>query len=39
MPPFCGDKKDILSFISNVDTAFEVVDPNPGNRLSLCQCA
>jgi hypothetical protein len=25
--PFKGDKRDILAFIANVDTAFEVIDP------------
>jgi hypothetical protein len=25
--PFKGDKKEVLAFISNVDTAFEVIDP------------
>ena len=28
-----GEKKDILSCISHVDTAFEVTDPNQGNKL------
>jgi len=31
--PCSGEKKDILSFTSNVDTAFEVIDPNQGNKL------
>ena len=26
--PFSDDKKDMLAFISYVDTAFEVADPN-----------
>jgi hypothetical protein len=25
--PFKGEKRDILGFIANVDTAFEVIDP------------
>jgi hypothetical protein len=25
--PFNGDKRDVLAFIANVDTAFEVTDP------------
>ena len=25
--PFKGEKRDVLSFIANVDTAFEVIDP------------
>ena len=24
--PFKGDKRDVLAFIANVDTAFEVID-------------
>jgi len=31
--PCSGEKKDILSCISHVDTAFEVIDPNQGNKL------
>jgi hypothetical protein len=31
--PFSGDKKELLAFISNVDTAFEVVNPNYSGRL------
>jgi TusA-related sulfurtransferase len=27
------NKKDIMSFISDVDTAFELIDPNQGNKL------
>jgi len=26
--PFKGDKKEVLAFISNVDTAFEVIKPD-----------
>ena len=25
--PFKGDRRDVLAFIANVDTAFEVTDP------------
>ena len=25
--PFKGEKRDVLAFIENVDTAFEVIDP------------
>ena len=25
--PFKGEKRDVLAFIANVDTAFEVIDP------------
>ena len=25
--PFKGEKRDVLAFIANVDTAFEVTDP------------
>jgi hypothetical protein len=28
-----GEKKNILSFTSNVDTVLEVTDPNQGNKL------
>jgi len=31
--PCSDEKKDILSHISRVDTAFEVIDPNQGNKL------
>lgn len=31
--PFSGNKKEILTFISNVDTAFRVVHPNQVDRL------
>jgi hypothetical protein len=31
--PFKGEKRDILAFIANVDTAFEVIDP--GNASTL----
>jgi hypothetical protein len=31
--PCSCNEKDILSFISDVDTAFEVIDPNQGNKL------
>lgn len=31
--PFSGNKKEVLAFISNVDTAFEVVNPDHGSRL------
>jgi hypothetical protein len=31
--PFSGDKKEVLAFISNVDTAFEVVNPEYSGRL------
>jgi hypothetical protein len=31
--PFSGNKKEVLAFISNVDTAFEVVNPDHRGRL------
>jgi len=31
--PFEGDKRDILAFIANVDTAFEVIDPRNASTL------
>jgi len=31
--PFKGDKKEVLAFISNVDTAFEVIDPENSDVL------
>jgi hypothetical protein len=31
--PFSGNKKDILTFVSNVDTAFDCVRPEDNNRL------
>jgi hypothetical protein len=31
--PFSGNKKEVLTFISNVDTAFEVINPEHGSRL------
>jgi hypothetical protein len=31
--PFSGDKKELLAFISIVDTAFEVVNPDYSGRL------
>jgi hypothetical protein len=31
--PFSGNRKEVLTFISNVDTAFEVINPEQGNRL------
>ena len=27
IPPFKGDKRDVLAFIGNVDTAFTVINP------------
>jgi len=31
--PFKGEKKDVLAFIANVDTAFEVIDPRNESTL------
>jgi hypothetical protein len=31
--PFSGNKREILTFISNVDTAFEVINPDHEDRL------
>lgn len=31
--PFKGDKRDVLAFIANVDTAFEVIDPRNASAL------
>jgi hypothetical protein len=31
--PFKGEKRDVLAFIANVDTAFEVIDPRNANTL------
>jgi transposase InsO family protein len=31
--PFKGEKKEVLAFISNVDTAFEVIDPDNADVL------
>jgi hypothetical protein len=31
--PCSGEKKDILSFTSNIDTVFEITDPNQRNQL------
>jgi hypothetical protein len=31
--PFSGNKKEVLAFISNVDTAFEIVKPDHRGRL------
>jgi hypothetical protein len=31
--PFSGNKKEVLTFISNVNTAFEVINPNHEDRL------
>jgi hypothetical protein len=31
--PFKGDKKEVLAFISNVDTAFEVINPDNSHDL------
>ena len=31
--PFKGDKKEVLAFIANVDTAFEVIDPRNASTL------
>jgi cellular nucleic acid-binding protein len=31
--PFKGDKKEIIAFIANVDTAFEVIDPRNAGTL------
>lgn len=31
--PFSGNKREVLTFISNVDTAFEVINPNHKDRL------
>jgi hypothetical protein len=40
--PCSCEKKDVLSFTSNVDAAFEVMEPNRGNKLYkfllLCIC-
>jgi len=31
--PFKGDKRDVLAFIANADTAFEVIDPRNESTL------
>jgi len=31
--PFKGDRRDVLTFIANVDTAFEVTDPRNASTL------
>ena len=31
--PFKGDKREVLAFISSVDTAFEVINPNNSDVL------
>ena len=31
--PFEGDKREVLTFIANVDTAFEVIDPRNESTL------
>jgi hypothetical protein len=31
--PFKGDKREVLAFISNVDTAFEVINPDNSDIL------
>ena len=31
--PFKGDKREVLAFISNVDTAFEVINPEDSDVL------
>jgi hypothetical protein len=31
--PFNGDKREVLAFIANVDTAFEVTDPRNADTL------
>jgi hypothetical protein len=31
--PFKGDKREVLAFISNVDTAFEVINPENSDVL------
>lgn len=33
MSPFNGDKKEVLAFISNMDSAFEVIDPDNSDVL------
>jgi hypothetical protein len=33
VPPFQGDKKEVLAFIGNVDTAFAVINPEQGATL------
>jgi len=36
--PFKGEKRDVLAFIANVDTAFEVIDlRNEGICLNSCR--
>jgi hypothetical protein len=34
--PFKGEKRDVLAFIANVDTAFEVTDPRNEGTLNSC---
>jgi hypothetical protein len=34
--PCRGEKRDVLAFIANVNTAFGVIDPRNGSTLSLC---
>jgi len=31
--PFKGEKRDVLAFIANVDTAFELIDPRNESTL------
>jgi hypothetical protein len=31
--PFTGNKREVITFISNVNTAFEVINPNHADRL------
>jgi hypothetical protein len=33
--PFSGNKKEVLTFISNVNAAFEVINPNQQDRLYI----
>jgi len=33
LTPFKGEKRDVLAFIANVDTAFEVIDPRNESTL------
>jgi hypothetical protein len=33
IPPFKGNKSEVLAFIGNVDTAFEVINPDQGDTL------
>jgi hypothetical protein len=34
--PFTGDKRQVLAFVANVDTAFEVIDPGKADALYKC---